>query len=198
VAIAGVVIAVAVLAGLGVAGGVALTSHPANVAVTSPPTATTSTTTVPSSSTSASTSTAPSTAPPTTASVVPVAAAATTTDPGPAEQTLGRYFAAVGAANWQGAWATFSPAEQSRASPAQIAQGATGSQDSAIVIETLTANANGSEVANVSFQSTQPPANSPNGSACDDWNLDYTLIPAGSALLIDQVAPVSNPPYSAC
>jgi hypothetical protein len=197
--VVGVLAGVAVLAALGAGGGLLLLDRKRSPGVNA---------TTPSSTTAPATTAPPTTAPTTTPTTVaptttvpaamPVAAVATSPDPRLAEATLGRYFAALDAADWQAAWATFSPAQQARVSPADIAQGATGTNDSAIMIEVLTANPDGSEVATVSFRSTQPPANSPNASACDDWNLDYSLVQGGPGLLIDRVTPVTNLPYSTC
>jgi len=42
-------------------------------------------------------------------------------------------------------------------------------------------------LAHVTFTSVQAPDKGPNGDSCDNWDLDYSMIPSAGTWLIDQV-----------
>ena len=56
----------------------------------------------------------------------------------------------------------------------------------------------GVDLATFTFTSTQEPASSPDGQACDDWSLVYTMVQAGSSWLIDRAVGENGVAYRPC
>ena len=104
-------------------------------------------------------------------------------------RTLSAYFTAINNRDYETAWRQLTPQEQARlGTEQQFAQGDATTQVSNMVIRAMTWRSPGVEVATVTFTSTQAPANSPDGSSCDNWSLVYTVVEAESSWRIDDVA----------
>lgn len=98
---------------------------------------------------------------------------------------LKHYFDAINAADYRTAWSGLSPRIRGT-SPDSLAKGDATSYDVLVVVHSVT-SAGSAALAHVTFTSVQAPDKGPNGDTCDDWDLDYTMIPSGGTWLIDQV-----------
>lgn len=113
--------------------------------------------------------------------------------------SLDEYFSAVNNRDWQLAWSHLAPAEQQAVSQAQLAEGASTTSDSDVVIDGVSPLSSSTILVTVRFRSTQAPAQSPDGSSCDTWHLAYTMVNAGSGWLIAKVHPAeSGSGYESC
>jgi hypothetical protein len=155
---------------------------------------TTSTTTLPATSLASSTRVVPV---PTT-SLVSLGPEATGPDVGGIRKTLAAYFSAINDRNWVAAWEWFTPSEQAKLSQSQITSGSGTSHDSAVVLDEVTPEGGGTDVATVTFTSQQSPSESPNGQPCDQWALNYTMYLNPSGWLINAVEGASGTPYTSC
>lgn len=155
---------------------------------------TTSTTTLPATSLASSTRVVPV---PTT-SLVSLGPEATGPDVGGIRKTLAAYFSAINDRNWVAVSEWFTPTEQARLSQSQIAAGSGTSHDSAVVLDEVTPEGGGTDVATVTFTSQQSPSESPNGQPCDQWALNYTMYLNPSGWLINAVEGASGTPYTSC
>ena len=155
---------------------------------------TTSTTTLPATSLASSTRVVPV---PTT-SLVSLGPEASGLDVGGIRKTLAAYFSAINDRNWAAAWEWFTSTEQAKLSKSQIAAGSGTSHDSAVVLDEVTPEGGGTDVATVTFTSQQSPSESPNGQPCDQWALNYTMHLNPSGWLINAVEGASGTPYTNC
>jgi len=155
---------------------------------------TTSTTTLPATSLASSTRVVPV---PTT-SLVSLGPEASGLDVGGIRKTLAAYFSAINDRNWAAAWEWFTSTEQAKLSKSQIAAGSGTSHDSAVVLDEVTPEGGGTDVATVTFTSQQSPSESPNGQPCDQWALNYTMYLNPSGWLINAVEGASGTPYTSC
>ena len=111
---------------------------------------------------------------------------------------LKNYFDAINAADYRMAWLGLSPRIRG-ASPDSLAKGDATSYDALIVIHSVTSAPTGAVLAYVSFTSVQAPEKGPDGDSCDNWDLDYTMIPSSGTWLIDQVKGHNGgPTHAAC
>lgn len=111
--------------------------------------------------------------------------------------TLQAYFGGINSKNFGAAYAVLSPANQSRLSFTNFMNGSATSTDSAITVQSLQRNGDGSVVAVVAFTSQQDPAHGPRpGETCTVWLLAYHLVPGSASFavsyLIDSVSPVGG------
>jgi hypothetical protein len=158
----------------------------------------------PSANPTPSPSPSPSPAPPqVTVDGVPVNISAVSTD-GTATavaQTLGTYFGGIDSQNYTQAYNTFAPSLQASLPYQNWSSGLTTSKDTSVVVQSIQDHPNGGVNATVSFRSHQAPQYGPvTGDTCDNWLLEYRLVPSGSAslpYLIKKVKPVGAG-YQAC
>jgi serine protease Do len=101
-------------------------------------------------------------------------------------QVLKRYFDGINSADYAGAWSTLSPKLQGP-SWSSFAKGTATSYDTQVALLSVTPGAGRSVTAHVTFTSVQASNKGPDGDTCDNWDLDYTLVPSGSSWLIDRV-----------
>jgi serine protease Do len=99
-------------------------------------------------------------------------------------QVFKRYFDGINSADYAGAWSTLSPRLQGP-SWSSFADGTSTSYDAGLSLLSVTPGTGGSVIAHVTFTSVQVSAKGPDGDTCDNWDLDYTLIPSGNSWLID-------------
>jgi hypothetical protein len=71
-------------------------------------------------------------------------------------------------------------------------------KDSGMTLISLDSGANGGEQATVTFTSRQDPSASIDGSACNNWQVTYFLVPQGDGYLIGAPATGYKPSYSDC
>jgi hypothetical protein len=116
-------------------------------------------------------------------------------------QTLGSYFGGINAQNYTQAYNTFTPSLQASIPYQNWSSGLTTTRDTAVVVQSIQHHPNGAVNVTVSFRSHQSPQYGPvAGDTCDNWLLDYRLVPSGSAsppYLIGKVKPVGAG-YQAC
>ena len=116
-------------------------------------------------------------------------------------QTLGTYFGGIDAQNYTQAYNTFAPSLQASLAYQNWSSGLTTSKDTSVVVQSIQRHPNGDVNATVSFRSHQAPQYGPvTGDTCDNWLLEYRLVPSGSPsppYLIKKVTPVGAG-YQAC
>ena len=113
------------------------------------------------------------------------------------DTTLERYFDAINAHDWTAAWNLFTPSEQATVPVSQLSSEASTTEDTDIVLSQVDPQSSSQALADVSFESNQNPAYSPDGQACDAWHLSYSMQQSGSQWLIESVLPGSQP-YQPC
>jgi serine protease Do len=101
-------------------------------------------------------------------------------------QVLKTYYDGINSADYQGAWSTLSPKLQGP-SWSSLAEGTATSYDTQVALLSVTPATGRSVTAHVTFTSVQASNKGPDGDTCDNWDLDYTLIPSGGSWLIDRV-----------
>lgn len=97
-----------------------------------------------------------------------------------------KYFGGINSANYEQAWRTLSPKLRGP-SWSSFAKGTSTSYGTQAAISSVAPGPGESVTAHVTFTSVQSPEKGPDGDTCDNWDLDYTLIPAGGSWLIDKV-----------
>jgi hypothetical protein len=167
------------------------------------PTAVSSATpTAPSSASASSTPTAASPTPSATASSGPSlvslgsGVAATGAEPA-VETTLSRYFQGINTHNYAEYQSAHNPHEQAIESESDFNSGYGSTQDSGMTLTSLVSTASG-ESATVTFTSHQDKGTGIDGSACNNWQLTYFLVPQGTGYLIGPAPAGYKPVYSDC
>jgi hypothetical protein len=116
-------------------------------------------------------------------------------------QTLGTYFGGINSKNYTQAYNTFTPSLQASIPYQNWSSGLTTTKDTSVVVQSIQHHPNGDVNVTVFFRSHQAPQYGPvAGDTCDNWLLDYRLVPSGSAsppYLITKVKPVGVG-YQAC
>jgi serine protease Do len=80
-----------------------------------------------------------------------------------------------------------------------FAKGTSTSFDDQVIVLSVTPGPGQSVMAHVTFASVQASEKGPDGDTCDNWDLDYTLIPSGDSWLIDKVVGHNGgPTHSSC
>ena len=103
-------------------------------------------------------------------------------------RTIRAYFAAINDRRFHQAWLQLSPAMRTTTSAAHLAESDSTTQDSAVVVRSMTPVDAATAVAYVTFTSTQAASQGPDGDTRDDWTLDYTMTRIGGRWFIDRVA----------
>jgi hypothetical protein len=70
--------------------------------------------------------------------------------------------------------------------------------DSDMMLTSLTPTGDGDLTATVTFTSRQSPSDSVDNSACNNWTLNFYLVPGGSGYLITPAPPSYEPTYTDC
>ena len=116
-------------------------------------------------------------------------------------QTLGTYFGGIDSQNYTQAYNTFTPSLQASIPYQNWSNGLITTKDTSVVVQSIHHDPNGGVNATVSFRSHQAPQYGPvAGDTCDNWLLNYRLVPSGSVsppYLIKKVKPVGAG-YQAC
>jgi hypothetical protein len=92
-----------------------------------------------------------------------------------AADALSKYFTAVDAADYAGAYHRLSLSQQNGVDYSTFADRLTSSFDFGVVAHSMTEGDDGSVRAWITFTSLQAPWAGPNGDTCDHWSLDYTI-----------------------
>jgi len=118
---------------------------------------------------------------PTRTGTVRVAAAAAGDPAEPqVEAYLNRYFAAINSRNYDAYQSLLDAQEQQGNSRSTFESGYATTKDSNEVLTGIEHTGGGRLTANVSFTSKQNPANSVDGSACNNWQISLYLVPYGT------------------
>jgi hypothetical protein len=170
----------------------------------SPTAASSATPTAPS---SASASSAPGTASPSVSatasassvpSLVSLGSGVASTGAEPAvEMTLSRYFQGINTHNYAEYQSAHNKHEQAIESESDFNSGYGSTQDSGMTLTSLVSTASG-ESATVKFTSHQDKGTGIDGSACNNWQLTYFLVPDGTGYLIGPAPAGYKPVYSDC
>lgn len=134
---------------------------------------------------------------------VPVDISAVSTDAGATAvaQALGTYFGGIDSQNYTQAYNMFTPSLQASIPYQNWSSGLTTTKDRSVVVQSIQHDPNGDINTTVSFRSHQAPQYGPvAGDTCDNWSLDYRLVPSGSVsprYLIKKVKSVGAG-YQAC
>jgi hypothetical protein len=171
--------------------GQASTGGPTAAPSTSPPA-----TTSPSPTASPSASPTPS---PTHTGTVQVAAGAASDPAEPqVEAYLNRYFSAINAHNYSAYNSLLDAKEQQGNSRATFDSGYATTKDSNEVLTGIDDTGGGNLTAHVSFTSHQNPANSVDGSACNNWQISLYLVPQGSSYVMTAAPAGYHAAYADC
>ncbi len=99
--------------------------------------------------------------------------------------TFQAYFGGIDSKDFARAYAVLSAANRARLSYAKFTSGSATSADTAITVESLQLNPDGSVVADVGFISHQAAASGPRpGETCTAWSLSYGLVPAPGGAVV--------------
>lgn len=109
------------------------------------------------------------------------------------------YFSGINTGNYAAAWATFTPRLQAKISFDKFRAGTSTTYDSGL--EVLAAEATGPNTATVAlaFNSIQAAEHGPDGSTCNNWTLDYSLVQhTDGSWLIDGTSPHHGKSQTPC
>jgi S1-C subfamily serine protease len=109
------------------------------------------------------------------------------------------YFNGINTGNYSAAWAVLTPRLQGEMGYNHFQTGDSTTYDSAINVLAATDDGNGVVHVSLAFNSIQAPANGPNGEACDNWTLAYTLLKnPDSTWQIDATEPINGFTHTPC
>jgi hypothetical protein len=126
------------------------------------------------------------------------AAAAASPAAGPVQDVLASYFTAINQHDYQQYASLLTPALQQGVTPASFASGYGSTTDSGMTLTSIASADSGSVAASVTFTSQQDPAASPDGSACDDWQITLYLQPDGGSYQIGSPPSGYHAAYAPC
>lgn len=111
---------------------------------------------------------------------------------------LTAYFDDIDAGNYAGAYAQLGPETQSSITEPVFATRDATTYDYNVDLQSVSSVGLNTDVANVSFISLQDALFGPNGTSCDDWTLQYTMIKSGNGWLIDGASGLNGVTAEAC
>jgi hypothetical protein len=198
-----VVVALIMLAAGG--GAYALVSRSSKLTTQPPASPTAVSSATPTAPSSASASSSPGTASPSASasassvpSLVSLGPGVASTGAEPAvETTLSRYFQGINTHNYTEYQSAHNAHEQAIESESAFDSGYGSTQDSGMTLTSLASTASG-ESATVTFTSHQDKGTGIDGSACNNWQLTYFLVPHGTGYLIGAAPAGYKPIYSDC
>ncbi|HEY7277461.1 MAG TPA: hypothetical protein VH594_15930 [Trebonia sp.] len=100
------------------------------------------------------------------------------------EAYLNRYFAAINSRNYDAYQSLLDAQEQQGNSRSTFESGYATTKDSNEVLTGIEHTGGGRLTANVSFTSKQNPANSVDGSTCNNWQISLYLVPYGTTYVM--------------
>ena len=113
------------------------------------------------------------------------------------ETTLSRNFHGINTHNYAEYQSAHNPSERAAESQSAFDSGYGSTQDSGMTLTSLVSTPSG-ESATVTFTSHQDKGTGIDGSACNNWQLTYFLVPQGAGYLIGPPAAGYKPIYSDC
>ena len=111
-------------------------------------------------------------------------AAASSSSATQVQSLFNRYFNSINTRNYSEYSGTLDATMQANNSKSHFDSGYSTTTDSNEVINSITDNGDGSLTANVSFTSTQDPADSVDNSSCNNWTLNLPLVAQGSGYVL--------------
>jgi hypothetical protein len=114
------------------------------------------------------------------------------------EALVTNYFAAINEHNYQNYVSLLAPSVQQGMTPTQFKSGYGSTTDSNMVLTGISSAGAGSVTATVTFTSRQLPADSPDNSSCDNWQITLYLQPDGDSYLIGPPPASYRSSYNAC
>ena len=140
-----------------------------------------------------------SAAPSPTSSLVSLGANVAATGAEPAvETTLSRNFQGINTHNYAEYQSAHNGPEQAAESESAFDTGYGSTQDTGMTLVSLAGTPNGGESATVTFTSHQDKGTGIDGSACNNWQLTYFLVPLGTGYVIGPPPAGYKPIYSDC
>lgn len=111
---------------------------------------------------------------------------------------LQRYFTAINQHDYA-AYASLLAPSLARRNPASVfASGYASTTDTDATLTAISVTSSSGLAATVTFTSYQQPADSPDNSACDDWDITLYLVPDGTSYLIQTPPSAYRAAYSQC
>ena len=114
------------------------------------------------------------------------------------EALVTSYFAAINGHDYQNYVSLLAPSLQQAMTPTQFNSGYGSTTDSNMVLTSISSASSGSVTATITFTSRQRPAHSPDGSACDNWQITLYLQPDGGSYIIGPPPASYHSSYNAC
>jgi len=114
------------------------------------------------------------------------------------EMLLSHYFDGINTHNYAEYSSTLTPQNQANQPQSSFDSGYSTTTDSNMTLTSLTATGGGNLTATVTFTSHQSPSDSVDNSACNNWTLNYYLVPNGAGYLISPAPSGYQPTYSDC
>jgi len=114
------------------------------------------------------------------------------------EAYLNRYFSAINAHNYSAYSSLLDAQEQQANTRATFNSGYATTQDSNEVLTGIDDTGGGNLTAHVSFTSRQSPANSVDGSACNNWQISLFLVPRGNSYVMTAAPAGYHATYTNC
>jgi hypothetical protein len=111
---------------------------------------------------------------------------------------LGQYFDAINRHDYAAYIALESPQEAHGLTPAQFQNGYGSTADSGETLHGISVDVNGDYIAQVTFTSSQNPAQSATGTACTKWDISLYLIQSGGSFLVDTPPSSYHAAYAPC
>jgi hypothetical protein len=148
------------------------------------------------------TASAPSTSaatPSPTLSLVAISPSVTSSAAEPqAEALLSHYFQGINTHSYPEYAGTLNAQQLASQSQSKFESGYSTTTDSGMTLTGLTGNGNGGLTATVTFTSRQSPSDSVDNSSCNNWTLNFYLVPQGNGYLIGPAPSGYQPTYSNC
>jgi hypothetical protein len=113
------------------------------------------------------------------------------------ETLLSHYFHGINSHNYAEYASTLNPAQQARQSQSTFNSGFSSTADSGMTLTSLASSGSGL-TATVTFTSHQAAAQSVDHSTCNDWTLNFYLVPQGTGYLIGPAPSGYQPDHSDC
>jgi hypothetical protein len=114
------------------------------------------------------------------------------------EAYLNRYFGAINSRNYNAYNSLLDAQEQQGNSQSTFESGYATTKDSNEVLTGIEHTSGGTLTANVSFTSRQDPANSVDGSTCNNWHISLYLVPQGNSYVMTAAPGDYHAAYSDC
>jgi hypothetical protein len=114
------------------------------------------------------------------------------------EDLLSHYFHGINTRDYAEYASTLDPAKRAKQPRSVFDSGYATTTDSGMTLASLASGSDGGLTATVTFTSRQSAAESVDESPCNDWQVNYSLVPRGSGYLIGLAPAGYQPTYTNC